>query len=91
MDEDLQAFYMVADGDAIMVTVLGVQTPALFDNATQVALGEMIVLAPALRLPATVAAAEGGACTVQGVDYIIRQVLALPPDGREQQLVLAQV
>ena len=89
--DDLAAFYSVADGDAITVTVQGLQGPAIFDNSAQVALGEIIVLAPALRLPATVPAAEGGACTVLGVNYVIRQVLPLPPDGREQQLVLARV
>jgi hypothetical protein len=89
--EDLSAFYDVTDGDAELVTVQGVQTPALFDVATEVVLGEMIVTAPALRLPATVVAAAGGACTVRGVAYTVRQVQALPPDGREQLLVLVRV
>lgn len=88
--EDLAAFYEVADGDAELVTVQGVQTPALFDGATEVVLGEMIVTAPALRLPGTVVASVGGACTVRGVAYTIRQVQGLPPDGRERLLVLAQ-
>lgn len=88
--EDLAAFYDVTDGDADLVAVQGVQTPALFENASQVVLGEMLVTAPTLRLPATVAAAEGGACLVRGVAYTVRQVQALPPDGREQLLVLVR-
>lgn len=90
MTDDLAAFYDVTTGDAELVTVQGVQTPALFENAAQVLLGEMLVTAPTLRLPATVAAAEGGACLVRGQTYTIRTAQPLPPDGREHLLVLVK-
>jgi hypothetical protein len=88
MQDDLSAFYNVADGDAELVTVQGVQTPALFELSSQVVLGDQLVTAPTLRLPATVAAAESGACTVRALPYVIRTVQLLPPDGRELLLVL---
>jgi hypothetical protein len=88
--DDLAAFYDVTAGDAELVTVQGVSVAALFDSASEVQLGEMVVRAPTLRLPATVAAAGGGACTVRGLGYTIRTVQALPPDGRENLLVLAR-
>jgi hypothetical protein len=88
--DDLAAFYDVRNGDAELVTVQGTSAAALFDSASEVLLGEMLVRAPTLRLPATVAAAGGGACTVRGVSYTIRTVQALPPDGREHLLVLAR-
>jgi len=91
VDEDLAAFYDVAHGDAELVTVQGVQTPAIFNVQSEVLLGEMLVVAPLLRLPATVVAADGGACTVRGQAYVIRQAQLLPPDGVEQLLVLAKV
>lgn len=86
--EDLAAFYDTVNGDAEAVLVGGVQTPALFSVASQVVLGEMLTTAPTLRLAATVVAAEGTACTVRGLPYTVRQVEPLPPDGREQLLVL---
>lgn len=90
--DDLAAFYDVVNGDAVLVTVQGVQTPALFDLTSEVALGEMLTTAPTLRLPATVAAAEGGACSVPGQGgFSILNVQPLPPDGREQLLVLRKV
>lgn len=89
--DDLSAFYDVTNGDAELVTVQGVaNVAAIFDAATEVLLGEALAVAPTLRLPASVAAADGGACTVRSVAYVIRQVQALPPDGREQLLVLAR-
>lgn len=89
--EDLSAFYDVENGDAELVTVQGVaNVAAIFDISTEVQLGEAIVQAPTLRLPASVAAAAGGACTVRTVGYVIRQVLDLPPDGAERLLVLAR-
>lgn len=89
--EDLSAFYDVENGDAELVTVAGVaNVAAIFDNATEVALGEAVVRAPALRLPATVAAAVGDACTVRTAPYQVRHVIDLPPDGAERMLVLAR-
>lgn len=88
--EDLAAFYDVANGDAELVQVQGLQTPALFNLQSEVLLGELLVVAPSLRLPASVPAADGGACTVRGQAYVIRQAQLLPPDGVEQLLVLAK-
>lgn len=89
--DDLAAFYDVTDGDAELVTVQGVaNVAALFDTSTEVQLGEAIVQAPTLRLPAGVVAAAGGVCTVRGVAYLVRQVISLPPNGAEHLLVLAR-
>lgn len=89
--EDLSAFYDVVNGDAEPVTVAGVAgVAAIFDNATEVVLGDAVVRAPALRVPATVAAAVGNACTVRSVAYLVRHVIDLPPDGAERMLVLAR-
>ena len=51
----------------------------------------MLSTAPALQVPATVAAAEGGTVVVRGTNYKVRQVIDLPPDGAIRQLVLARV
>lgn len=89
-DDDLSTFYDVVNGAAEMVVVQGLQTPAIFRVQSEVVLGEMLVLAPTLRLPATTPAAESGICQVRGQAYRIRQVQALPPDGRENLLILAR-
>lgn len=88
--EDLTSFYDTVNGDAELVTVAGIQVAAIFDNASEVVLGDAVVRAPTLRLPATVAAAEGNACTVRGAPYRVRQVIELPPDAVERLLVLAR-
>jgi hypothetical protein len=89
--DDLASFYDVANGEAELCTVQGVANVAgIFDTSSDIALGEAVVQAPTLRLPASVAAAADGACTVRGVAYAIRQVLVLPPDGAEQLLILAR-
>jgi len=87
--EDLAPFYDVDNGDAELVTVQGQSTPALFDVASEVVLAGMLATAPTLRMPASVPAASGGLCIVRGLGYSIRTVQMLPPDGREQLLVLA--
>lgn len=73
------------------VTVAGQPVRAIVDLASQIVFGDAIAQAPALRVLASVAAAEGNACTVRGVAYVVRQVLDLPPDAAERQLVLARV
>lgn len=89
--EDLSAFFDVDHGDATPCTVQGVAAAGIYDEATELALGEALVVAPTLLLPATVVAAEGGAVTVSGRgSYRVRQVLKLPPDGALQRLVLAR-
>lgn len=89
--DDLAAFYDVVNGDAELVTVQGVpDVPALYSSASEVVLAEAVVLAPTLRVQGTVAAADGGTCLVRGLTYRIRQVMDLPPDGRERLLVLAR-
>lgn len=86
--EDLTPYF--ADfGEA--VTVQGVAATGIFDTASDVIFGDVISTAPALQLPATVAAAEGGTVVVRGTSYKVRQVLDLPPDGVIRQLVLARV
>lgn len=88
--EDLSAFYDTVDGDAEVVSVQGADVAGIFSTATDVVLGEVLLSAPSIRCPANVVAAEGGAVTVRGTAYVIRQVQRLPPDGAEQLLVLAE-
>lgn len=85
--EDLAPFF--ADfGER--VTVQGTLATGIFNAASELVLGEAVVTAPSLELPATVTAAEGGAVAVRGVAYTIRQVLDQPPDGAVRLLVLAR-
>jgi hypothetical protein len=92
MTEELTLFFDVGDF-AESVTVGGVAVTAIFDTESQVVLGEVLSLAPTLLLPTTTApaAADGTACTVRGVAYLVRQVLLDPPDGALKRLVLAKV
>ena len=91
MVDDLSAFYNVADGDAELVVVKGATVAALFERTSEVVLGDILTVAPTLRLPATsaVGVVDADVCTVRGSAYRVRQVQALPPDGRELLLVLA--
>lgn len=86
--EDISLFF-VDFGEA--VTVQGVAAVGIFNTSSEVVLGEALVMAPTLELPATVAAAEGGSVVVRSLTYKIRQVLDVPPDGALRQLVLARV
>ena len=88
MTEDLSPFYDVASGDAELVTVEGVETPAIFESSSELVLDDVLIRAPTARMPFTAAAIEGGSCTARGTVYVIRQVRHLPPDGRELLLVL---
>jgi len=92
MVEDLSLFMGTA-GFAETVTVQGTATAAVFDTASDLAFGDVIGAAPTLLLPASAvpAVAEGGACTVRGAGYRVRQVLAEPPDGAFVRLVLVRV
>jgi hypothetical protein len=86
--EDLSPFF--ADfGEA--VTVQGAAATGIFDTASDVIFGDVMSVAPALQVPATVAAAEGGTVVVRSTSYRIRQVVDIPPDGAIRQLVLARV
>lgn len=88
--DDLDTFYDVANGEAELVTVQGVpNVPAIFDEASEVVLGDAVVQAPVLRLARTVAAVEDGLCVVRGLSYKIRN--ARPLNSVEQQLVLVRV
>lgn len=85
--EDLGLF--VSDfGEDVMVNAVAAR--AVFDAASELALGDVLMAAPTLLLPATVAAAEGQICVVRGVSYRVRQVLDEPPDGALRRLVLAR-
>lgn len=88
MAENL-APYFADFGEAC--TVQGADVKGIFDSASQLVLDNVLVTQPALQLPASVSAAEGGAVVVRGLGYVIRQVLDLPPDGAIRQLVLARV
>lgn len=72
------------------VSVNGVAVRGIFDMAADLQLGDMLTQAPALTVPASVAAAEGQACTIRATAYVIRQVLDMPPDGALRQLVLTR-
>lgn len=90
-NDDLAGFYDVENGDAELVVVGGASVAAIFSTSTEVALGEALVMAPTLRLPAAgVVVADGTTCTVRSASYRVRQVLQLPPDGRELLLILAR-
>lgn len=85
--EDIAPFF--ADfGEA--VTVQGAAVQAIFNLAGELVLGDVVTTGPSLELPATVAAAEGGAVVVRGVAYRIRQIIDQPPDGAVRLLVLAR-
>lgn len=84
--EDL-THYFADFGEA--VTVAGVATRGIFDVATELQVGDALVAAPTLLLPASVAAADGNACIVRSATYTVRQVLQEPPDGAMRRLVLA--
>lgn len=86
--EDLTVYFSEADfADAC--TVGGVAALGIFDRATELMLGEALVQAPSLLLPATVVASDGTTVVVRGVSYVVRQVLDQPPDGVLRRLVLA--
>lgn len=85
--EDLAPYF--ADFGEV-VTVNAVSARAIFNNASEVVLGDVLTTAPTLELPAAVLAAAGQACVVRGVSYTVRQVIDLPPDGVIRQLVLAR-
>lgn len=85
--EDLTPFFADFGED---VVVAGQTVRAIFNTGSQLALGEVITTEPSLELPATVAAAEGNACTVRGTAYKVRQVIDQEPDGAMRLLVLAR-
>lgn len=86
MFDDLAPFYQTPFGRE--VTVAGVPARGIFSTSSELTLNDALVQAPTLRLPATVAVAEGQVCVVGGASYTVRQVLTLPPDGVERLLVL---
>lgn len=71
-------------------TVNSVDVQGIFDLAGELVLGDTLTQAPALQVPASVAAAAGQTCVVRGVSYLVRQVIDLPPDGAVRQLVLVR-
>ena len=86
--EDLAPFFADFGED---VTVQGTAARGIFDSASDVIFGDVMSTAPALQVPATTNAAEGGTVVVRGSSYKVRQVIDLPPDGAIRQLVLAKV
>jgi hypothetical protein len=92
MAEDLSVFFALGDGMAESVVVGGVLVNAIFDQATELVLGEVLGTYPTLLLPAASvpAAVDGTACTVRATAYTVRQVLAEAPDGALVRLVLRQ-
>lgn len=86
--EDLAPFF--ADfGEAVIVNAVAAR--GIFDQAAELMLGDVVTQSPALQVPATVAAEAGQTCVVRGIQYQVRQVLDLPPDGAIRQLVLVRV
>ena len=88
VDEDLSDFFTDFGEDC---TVQGVPAVGIFNRAGQLVLDDVLITEPSLKLPTTVAAAEGGVVLLRGATYKIRQVLPQPPDGALQVLVLAAV
>ena len=91
MTEDLAAYFNEAEF-AESVVIGGVTCSAIFDDSTEVVLGEVLTRAPTLLLPTAIApaAAEGTACTVRGAGYRVRQVQLVPPDASLKRLVLTR-
>ena len=92
MTEDLDLFFDTTFGDAVEVSINGQTRVALFNSATDVLQGEVLVQAPTLLLPTPKAAGftEGHAAVVNGGTYRVRQVLRRPPDGALTLLVLTK-
>lgn len=92
MDEDLSVFFGTAEF-ADSVVVGGVTVLAIFDLEAEVVFGEVVTLAPTLRMPAATApaAADGTVCVIRGENYKVRGTpRLLPPDGATKQLVLVR-
>lgn len=90
--EDLALYFDASLGLAESVSVGGVSTLAIFEDNTQIELGEVIVSAPtALVIAAQVPAAAEGQAVVRGtVTYRIRRVLPEATDAALVRLVLAK-
>lgn len=86
--EDLTPYFADFGEDCV---VQGAGVRGIFDSATQLVLGEVLAAEPSLRVPASVAASEGGAVQVRGTSYVIRQVQDEPPDGAIRILTLVAV
>ncbi len=87
--DDVSIFF--GDEFAEEVLVNGLLVRGIYSISDEVALDEVIVDAPTLRVPAEVAAAIGDTCRIRGVSFRVRQVLDMPPDGAIRRLVLARV
>ena len=90
--EDLALYFDASLGLAESVSVGGVNTRAIFEDNTQIELGEVLIAAPtALVVAAQVPAVAEGQPVVRGaITYRIRQVLPEATDASLVRLVLAK-
>lgn len=90
MAADDTALYLDAFGSS--VTLAGASVSAVFDQAAELVLDDVVTQAPAATVRAVdaPAAAAGQSFVVDAVTYSVRQVLRLPPDGAFLRLVLAR-
>ena len=86
--DDLTPFF---SDFAEVVTLTATPVRAIFDAPSEIALGEAVVVAPSLLVPATAVVASGDTAVVRGVSYRVRQVLDEGPDARLRRLILAEV
>lgn len=87
--DDVSLFF--GDEFAEEVLVDGLLVRGIYSISDEVVLNEVVVEAPTLRIPASVAAASGNTCRIRGNSFRVRQVLDMPPDGAIRRLVLARV
>jgi hypothetical protein len=92
MHEDIEAFFIEGE-TATAVTIGGQPHLAIFDTASELVVGDVLVREPTLLLPTYRAAgmAQGTAAIVNAITYRTRQVLVEPPDGELTRLVLTKV
>ena len=91
MLEDTSLYFDASLGLGEPATLAGVAVVGIFDSYAEIVQGEAITLAPTFTLLAAGStAAEGQTLARNGASYRVRQVLAEPPDGTLQRLVLAR-
>lgn len=90
--DDLSLYVDTTLGLAESVTLAGAVKAGLFDVASEIVVDGVVGTAPAfVGLTSDLTSAASGQTLVRSaVNYTVRQVLKLPPDGEMTQLVLAR-
>ncbi len=76
----------------LSATLAGSPVTAIVDDVTDSFDADLLAGAPSARVLASdaPAAAAGQAFVAEAITYTVRQVLKLPPDGKQLRLVLAK-